>query len=59
MVDLSLQEFTITSEHKLNEHLIARLEYRHDIANSNVFGHDAIGLVNTQDTVAVEIIMPF
>lgn len=57
--DTSFQEFTLTSEHKLHEHLVARLEYRHDIANSNVFGHDDSGFQNYQDTVAVEFVMPF
>ena len=57
--DLTLQEFTLTSEHLIADRLIARLEYRHDIANGDVFGHDATGLKNYQDTVAVEVILPF
>ena len=57
--DLSLQELTLTAESQINQHLIARLEYRHDWANSNVFGHDDSGFQNYQDTVAVEFIMPF
>ena len=56
--DVSFQELTLTSEHQINPNLIARLEYRHDIANSAVFGHDE-GFQNYQDTVAVELIVPF
>ncbi|MEE8477954.1 MAG: outer membrane beta-barrel protein, partial [Gemmatimonadales bacterium] len=57
--DVTLQEFTLTSEHLIGDRLIARLEYRHDLANAQLFGHDDSGLQNYQDTMAVELILPF
>jgi len=56
--DLDLWEWTLTNEYKINSHLIARLEYRLDKADSKVFRHDQ-GFSNYQNTVALEVIAPF
>ncbi len=58
IADLQLMEWTLTNEFKLNKHLIGRLEYRLDKADSKVFRHDQ-GFSNYQNTVAVEFIAPF
>ncbi|MBI4597591.1 MAG: porin [Candidatus Omnitrophica bacterium] len=58
ITDLRLMEWTFTTEYKLNAHLIARLEYRVDQANEQVFRHHQ-GLDNAQNTLAVEFIAPF
>jgi hypothetical protein len=57
--DLQLYGVTLTNEYKLHEHLIARLEYRYDKADGNVFGHDGEGLLDYQNTIAMEFIAPF
>ena len=51
-------EWTLTNEYQLNSHLLARLEYRLDKADSKLFRHDQ-GFENYQNTVAVEFIAPF
>jgi hypothetical protein len=56
--DIQLMEWTLTNEYKLNSHLIARLEYRLDKADSAVFRHDQ-GFSDYQNTLAVEFIAPF
>jgi hypothetical protein len=56
--DLQLFEWTLTNEFKLNKHLLARLEYRLDKADSEVFGNDG-DFSNYQNTVALEFIAPF
>ena len=56
--DLRLMGWTLTNEVRLNKHLIGRLEYRLDKADSKVFRHDQ-GFSNYQNTVAVELIAPF
>lgn len=57
--DLTLYEYTVTSEFKLYQKLIARLEYRHDQADEQVFrSHDA-GQRPHQDTIGVQVIYPF
>lgn len=56
--EVDLQEITITAQHQVNDHLITRLEYRHDWADADVFTrHD--GASKNQDTIAVEDIVPF
>ena len=57
--DLKLWETTLTTEYKLNPHLIGRLEYRHDQANEHVFRRHDVGQRPYQDTVAMELIAPF
>ena len=54
-----LAEWTLTGEYKLHEHLIGRLEYRHDWASEKVFRNRDVGQRSYQDTVAVELIAPF
>jgi hypothetical protein len=56
--ELMLMEWTLTGEYKINKHLIGRLEYRLDKADSDVFRHDA-GFKDYQNTIAVEFIAPF
>jgi len=58
-LDLKLWETTLTTEYKLNPHLIGRLEYRHDQASEHVFRRQDKGQRPYQDTVAVEFIAPF
>ena len=57
--DLKLWETTLTSEYKLNPHLISRLEYRHDQASERVFRRQDVGQRPYQDSVSVEFIAPF
>ena len=56
---VKLYEWTLTGEYKLHEHLIGRLEYRHDGSNEKVFRNRDVGQRSYQDTVAVEFIAPF
>ncbi len=53
-----LSEYTLTSQWKLHEHLLARLEYRHDISTEKVFLENS-GFANSQDTVAAEVVYHF
>jgi hypothetical protein len=57
--DIDFQEWTLTSQWKLYEHVLARLEYRHDFADQRVFFHDTDGFSSYQDTVAAEVIYHF
>ena len=57
--DVKLYDYTLTGEYKLNEHLIARLEYRHDQASEHVFRAHDLRQLSYQDTVGVEFIAPF
>ena len=57
--DIDFQEWTLTSQWKLYEHVLARLEYRHDFADQRVFFHDTDGFSSYQDTVAAEVIDHF
>ncbi len=52
-------EWTLTSQWALHEHVLARLEYRHDTASNRVFFHGGDGFINDQDTVAAEMIYHF
>ena len=56
--DVRYLGYTLTSEWKLYDKLIARLEYRLDQANAQVFRHDQ-GINNHQNTVSAELIYPF
>ena len=56
--DLNLTEWTLTSQWKLYEHLLARLEYRHDQASQTVFLHHGT-FDNSQDTVSAEMVYHF
>ncbi len=56
--DLRIWEMTLTSEVKLHEHLIARLEYRHDEADEDVYPTDG-SPSSGQDTIGLELITPF
>lgn len=56
--DLRLWSLTLTNQFNLYKDLIARLEYRHDHADTAVFTTGGRN-DNTQDTVAVEMIYPF
>ncbi|MBI1992273.1 MAG: porin [Candidatus Omnitrophica bacterium] len=57
--DIDFYEWTLTSQWKLHEHLLARLEYRHDKSDERVFFHDADGFTDYQDTMAAELIYHF
>ncbi len=56
---LKLQEYTLTSQWKLYEHLLARLEYRHDDSNERAFFHTGAGFKTTQDTISTEVVCHF
>ena len=57
--DIDFQEWTLTNQWKLYEHVLARLEYRHDSADQRVFFHDTDGFAKYQDTVAAELVYHF
>ncbi|MDP3790202.1 MAG: porin, partial [Candidatus Omnitrophota bacterium] len=57
--DLKLWELTATSEFKIYKDIIARLEYRHDHADHEVFYHDNNGLTDYQNTLSAEMIYKF
>ena len=56
--DIDFYGWTLTSQWKLHEHLLARLEYRHDKADEKVFVRDE-GFTAYQDTIAAELIYHF
>lgn len=56
--DIDYYEWTLTSQWKLREHVLARLEYRHDKADEAVFLR-ANRFTDYQDTVAGELIYHF
>lgn len=56
--DLYLFEYTLTSEWRLFEHMICRLEYRYDKASGQAFTKDK-GTANNQSTIAAEVIAYF
>lgn len=53
-----LSEYTLTSQWQLYTHLLARLEYRHDVSTEKVFFENS-GFANAQDTVAAELVYHF
>lgn len=57
--DVDYYEWTLTSQWTLYEHVLARLEYRHDKADERVFFHDADGFTDYQDTIAAELVYHF
>jgi hypothetical protein len=57
--DVDYYEWTLTSQWTLHEHVLARLEYRHDKADERLFFHDADGFTDYQDTIAAELIYHF
>ncbi len=59
LADLDLTELTFTSQWTLREHVLARLEYRHDNASDRVFPHTGSGFRDYQDTIAAELIYRF
>ncbi len=56
---LNVYGTTLTSQWVLHEHLIARLEYRHDDADERVFFHEKSGFLGYQDTISTELIYHF
>lgn len=56
---IDFTEFTLTSQWTLHEHLLARLEYRHDQADERVFFQGGDGFQNGYDTIATEFICHF
>ena len=57
--DLQILEYTVTGEYKLTDHLLTRLEYRHDQASEHIFRNDDVGQRAYQDTLSMEVIAPF
>ena len=52
----SIKEGTLTGEYKYNDHLIGRLEYRHDSSNAPFFDRGAqMAVVNGQNTFTVAL----
>ncbi len=58
ITDIDYYELTLTSQWKLYDHVLARLEYRHDKADDQVFARHE-GLSDYQDTIAAEMIYHF
>lgn len=56
--DIDFYGWTLTSQWKLYEHVLGRLEYRHDKADERVFKRDE-GLTDYMDTIAAELIYHF
>ena len=56
--DLDIYAYTLTSQWKLHEHVLARLEYRHDKADERVFLRDET-FSDYLDTVAAELVYHF
>ena len=52
-------EYTLTSQWQLYQHLLARLEYRHDAASERVFLSNNASFTNSQDTISTELIYHF
>ena len=52
-------EWTATLQRKIHEHVLARLEFRHDQASEHVFLEQGGGKTNSQDTIATEVIYHF
>jgi hypothetical protein len=59
IADLDLMGFTLTGEYKIHEHLISRLEWRTDKADSQIFRTDEGFGSSAQNTIALEFIAPF
>ena len=57
--DVNLYELTLTGEYKLNDHLITRLEYRHDRGSEKIFRSHDVSQRSYQDTIGMEVIAPF
>ncbi len=57
--DINFQEWTLTSQWTLHDHMLARLEYRHDGASERVFFHGSSGFIGYQDTIATELVYHF
>ncbi len=57
--DVDYFEWTLTSQWALYEHVLARLEYRHDMAGERVFFRGAGEFTNRYDTIAAELIYHF
>ena len=55
---VKLYGYTLTSQWKLREHVLGRLEYRHDTSSERVFLTRG-SLSNAQDTVSAEVIYHF
>jgi hypothetical protein len=55
----TLKEFTLTSEHKINGGMLARLEYRRDFSDKDFFNKPADRLVKAQSTLSFGIIYVF
>jgi len=57
--NLHFTEFTLTSQWKLYEHLLARLEFRQDNSNERVFFRAGSAFRDYQDTISGELIYHF
>ena len=56
---INFNEWTFTSQWTLHEHVLARLEYRHDSADERVFFRGKSKFLDSQDTIAAEMIYHF
>jgi len=54
-----LKEFTLTSEHKIDGGLLARLEFRRDVSDEPFFLEDGGGTVKGQNTFTVGLVYAF
>ena len=55
----TLKEFTLTSEHKIDGGLLARLEFRRDMSDEPFFVKDGGGTVKGQNTFGVGLVYAF
>lgn len=54
-----VQEITLTGEHKVAGNILLRLEYRHDMADEDIFSDEGGNFTDTQDRVIVGVIYSF
>jgi hypothetical protein len=54
-----LSAFTITPEIRVNNNMVVRAEYRHDMSDTNSFTDDDSTATDTQDTVAINALFYF
>ena len=58
-LDNKVQEITLTGEHKVAGNMLLRLEYRHDMADEDIFEDEGGKVSDTQDRVIVGVIYSF
>ncbi|HEY5600074.1 MAG TPA: porin [Candidatus Manganitrophaceae bacterium] len=57
--DNTVQEFTVTAEHKVAGSLLLRLEYRQDMADADIFDDEGGGKTDSQSRVVAGVVYTF